>query len=324
MTDWFVSLISNALKIFCEKMQDLYNLLTIDPVTYRGGELWDMSMKIFMALLGVGFTILMISAYLGLFSNLETIYMARKPEVLFTLFGMVTICGGLISIAPELLLLIVQFGQGLVKKATGGTFIFAEAYQIPNIVRNAAQGLDTLQTVLLWLVCLLGAIAVTVSTFTILLMAYGRIFKLYMYIAIAPLALPCCTSRATQRIGINYIKTFIVTCIEGLVIILAFMIFTAFNQSYGREDIELSAEQEAAIEQMMEEQGCTREEAVNAVSRDQQISEIINNISNWSYQKDDEASSIVWIYVVEQSFLFLLLAALIKGSEREVQKIFGI
>ena len=324
MLGWVISLFSSSMKLFCEKVQDVYDLLTINPETYRGGAIWNMSMDIFTALLGVGFMIIMICGYLGIINSIETVYEAKRPEVLLSLFAMVTISGGLMAAAPNILLLIINFCQGIVKKATGGSFVFADSYAIPNSVINATKGLDTVQSVLFWLICLIGALVVTVTAFTILIMAYGRIFKMYLYIAISPVAISCLASKATSKIGINYIKTFIVTCIEGLVIIVAFMIFSAFNESYGVTSTELSAEQEEMVAAYMEEYECTREEAVDVVLSSERLDQLLDGMTAWGHQREDEASKTVWLYVAEQSFLFLLLLSVIKGSERETQKIFGL
>lgn len=317
----------NAMEIFSEKMQDLYNLLMINPVTYRGGVLWDRAMIVFQALLGVGFTLILLCGYLGILSSIENIYVARKPEILFMVFGTVTICGGLIAVSPQLLLIIIRFCQGIMKKATGGNFVFAETYRIPNAVINATNGLSTLQSALLFVVFAIGAGIVMVTTFSILLMSYGRIFKLYIYLAISPLALSCLASKATQRVGINYLKVFLQVCIEGLVIILACLFFVAFNDSYEQSAAELTEEQDALVSEYIED-GMSYTDAVTAVIEGNAASSGTDEAGGtveWGNkpQPRDSATTITFNYIMEQIFLFILLAAIIKGSEKEVQRILG-
>jgi len=102
------------------------------------------------------------------------------------------------------------------------------------------------------------------------------------------------------------------------------MIFSAFNESYGVTSTELSAEQEEMVAAYMEEYECTREEAVDVVLSSERLDQLLDGMTAWGHQKEDEASKTVWLYVAEQSFLFLLLLSVIKGSERETQKIFGL
>lgn len=324
MLDWVISHFSTAMKQFGEKMQDLYDLLTINPQTYRGGVIWDMVMDIFTALLGVGFTVILICGYLGIINSIETIYEAKRPEVMLSIFAMVTISGGLTAAAPQILLIIIGFCQDIVRKATGGSFVFKDTYAIPNNVIEATKDLETVQAILFWVVCFIGAIVITFTSFSILIMAYGRIFKMYIYIAISPIAVACFASKATCKIGINYIKNFLVICLEGLIIIVAFMIFSVFDNSYAANSSELSAEQETAVTAYMEKYECTREEAVEVVMMDEHLDQMMDGIANWGHQKEDEASKTVWLYVAEQCLLYLLLLSIIKGSEKETQKIFGL
>lgn len=313
MTNWILDVLQAALEIFCSGMETLYGLLTIDPVTYQGGVLWDRSMEIYMGLVGVGFTIILICGYLGIIGNLESLYDMGRQSTVFTIFTMVTIAGGLLSATPYILRLIITFCQDIIAKATGGKFAFADAWQIPNAVLNATQGLDTLMTVILWLICFIGALVVTVSTFTIFLMAYGRIFKLYLYIAIAPLCMACISSRQTQRVAISFLKRFLIIAGEGLIIVVALMIFSAFSSVVDTDNLI------AADTTVNEEPPAIEIEAGGVTSVITGSANITVNVDN----KGDSSTKIVFLYVAKQSFLFILLMSIIKGSEREIEKIFG-
>lgn len=306
MTNWILDVLQAALEIFCSGMETLYGLLTIDPVSYQGGVLWDRSMQIYMGLVGVGFTIILICGYLGIIGNLESLYDMGRQSTVFTIFTMVTIAGGLLSATPYILRLIITFCQDVIAKATGGKFAFADAWQIPNAVLNATQGLDTLMTVILWLICFIGALVVTVSTFTIFLMAYGRIFKLYFYIAIAPLCMACISSRQTQRVAISFLKRFLIIAGEGLIIVVALMIFSAFSSVVDTDNL--------IVNTAVNEEQSAIEHEVNAG---------VNEIMDKFEDNDDSSTKIVFLYVVKQSFLFMLLMSIIKGSEREIEKILG-
>ncbi|MGN0152295.1 MAG: hypothetical protein ACI39Q_07465, partial [Wujia sp.] len=147
--------------------------------------------------------------------------------------------------------------------------------------------------------------------------------KLYIYIAIAPLTLACCASKATQRIGIGYVKIILQNCLEGLIIVIACVMFMAFNDSYDASSVELTQEQEVQVNAYIEE-GMSYKEAVTAVVNEGKADRTDGKI-DWSDkpQARDSSTTVIMSYLLEQSFLFMLLAALIKASEKEMQRIFG-
>ncbi len=313
MTDKVIDVLQAALEIFCSGMETLYNLLTIDPVTYQDGNLWGKAMQIFNGLAGVGLTIILICGYLGIFGSLDSIYDMGRQGTLFSIFTMVTIAGGLLSATPYILQLIITFCQKIMQKATGGRFAFADAWEIPNAVLNATQGLSTLMTVILWLICFVGALVVIISTFTIFVMAYGRIYKMYLYIAIAPLCMSCISSRQTQRVAVSFLKRFLITAGEGIIIVIALMLFSAFTSVGGTDNL-LGGD--TVIAEAQSEPEIDISVSANPITGTINTSTDVNN-------RNDSSTAVVFKYVVTQSFLFILLMSIIKGSEHEMEKIFG-
>ena len=65
-------------------------------------------------------------------------------------------------------------------------------------------------------------------SFVMILSVYGRFFKLYMYTAIAPIPLSTFAGEPTQNVGKSFLKSYAGVCLEGAVIVLACIIFSAF------------------------------------------------------------------------------------------------
>lgn len=65
----------------------------------------------------------------------------------------------------------------------------------------------------------------------IILIVYGRFFKLYMYTAISPIPLAASPGEATQNIAYTFMKSYAGVCLEGAMIILAYIIFSAFTSA---------------------------------------------------------------------------------------------
>lgn len=62
-----------------------------------------------------------------------------------------------------------------------------------------------------------------------ILTVYSRFFRLYMYTALAPVPLSTFAGDLTANTGRTFIKSYLGVCMEGAVIVLACMIFSAFT-----------------------------------------------------------------------------------------------
>lgn len=77
----------------------------------------------------------------------------------------------------------------------------------------------------------IGSLFITIMSFIIILTVYGRFFKLYIYTAISPIPLATFAGEPTQSIGISFLKSYAAVCLEGAIIVLACIIFSAFAAS---------------------------------------------------------------------------------------------
>ncbi len=74
---------------------------------------------------------------------------------------------------------------------------------------------------------------ITVLSFILIMTVYGRFFRLYFYTALAPLPLASFAGENTSFAGKAFIKSYIGVCMEGVVIVLACLVFSAFMSSTG-------------------------------------------------------------------------------------------
>lgn len=64
-----------------------------------------------------------------------------------------------------------------------------------------------------------------------ILTVYRKIFKLYLYTAIAPIPLSAFAGEPSQQIGKSFMKSYSAVCLEGAIIVLACIIFSLFASS---------------------------------------------------------------------------------------------
>ena len=102
---------------------------------------------------------------------------------------------------------------------------------LPAEIVSAIEDVGFLQSIPLWLVSFLGSLLITVLSFILILTVYGRFFKLYIYTAISPLPFASFAGENTAGIGEAFVKSYIGVCLEGAVIVLACLIYSAFLSS---------------------------------------------------------------------------------------------
>ena len=73
--------------------------------------------------------------------------------------------------------------------------------------------------------------ALLVLFFVMKLSVCGRFFRMYMYAAIAPVPSSSFAGEPSQNVGISFLKSYTAVCLEGAVIMLACIIFSAFAGS---------------------------------------------------------------------------------------------
>ena len=88
---------------------------------------------------------------------------------------------------------------------------------------------------------LLGGLFITVLSFVMILTVYSRLFKLYMFTAISPIPLSSFAGEPTSNIGKNFMRSYAGVCLEGAIIALACIIFSAMASSPPAVDPNVSA-----------------------------------------------------------------------------------
>ena len=125
--------------------------------------------------------------------------------------GIFSICGGVVS---------------TIGSSMGG--MTQVAATLPTEITTAIEDIGFFASIPLWLVTLLGSLFIFVLSIILILTVYGRFFKLYLYTALAPVPLASFAGEGTNSIGKAFVKSYTGVCMEGAVIILACIIFTAF------------------------------------------------------------------------------------------------
>lgn len=142
----------------------------------------------------------------------------------------------------ELMTGIFEIVQGVVSTITHTVVLgTAESTVIPQEIIDAVNNTGFLESIPLWAVTLLGSIFITILSFIMILTVYGRFFKIYMYTAISPIPLAAAAGESTQNTAFTFIKSYAGVCLEGAIILLSCVIFSAFASSAPAIDTSASA-----------------------------------------------------------------------------------
>lgn len=225
---WIIQNLERSLSIWNSKLTEIWALLTQHPETFRGGSVWSVIQGIHGALQAVGYALLVLFFLIGVMRTCGSLTEVKRPEQALRLFIRFAITKGLLTHGMELLLALINIIQGVISTVmrTGGLSSMQEAV-LPEEIITAVEDCNFLESIPIWAVTLICCLVIWVLSFVMILIVYGRFFRLYMYTAIAPIPLASFAGQPSESIGKSFIRSFAAVCLEGAVIVLACMIFSA-------------------------------------------------------------------------------------------------
>ena len=225
--NWIVQNLNSALQTWSDKLAEIWTLLTQSPENFKGGAIWSVMTNINGGLRAIGYGLLVLFFAAGLVKTCGSFTDMKKPEHVVKAFIRFALAQGAVMSGMELLTAIFSIVQGIVANImshsgmAGGTVT-----ELPSEIVDKIEAVGMLESIPLWIVTLLGSLLITVLSFVMILTVYGRMFKLYMYTAIAPIPLATFAGEPTQSVGKNFIRSYAGVCLEGAIIALACIIFS--------------------------------------------------------------------------------------------------
>ncbi len=230
--NWIVNILENALTDWNGKLSEIWALLTQTPQSFKGGDIWTMITGIHNAMVGIGYGLLVLFFAMGVFQSAASFRDFQRPEFALRHFIRFVLAKVAVGSCMEIMTAIFSVCGGVVATVMSGMGgSMSTAATLPGEIVTAIEGLGLLESIPLWLVALLGSLFITVMSFILLLTVYGRFFRLYMFTALAPLPLASFAGEGTAASGKAFLKNYIGVCMEGAVIVLACLIYSAFLSS---------------------------------------------------------------------------------------------
>jgi hypothetical protein len=230
--NWVVQNLEKALNIWNSKLAEIWSIITQSPEEFRGGSIWNIITSIHGALQAIGYALLVLFFVIGVMKTCGSFAEVKKPEQVLRLFIRFILAKAVISYGLELMLAFLSIVQGIISTIMNSSGFGGNAMTaLPQEIITAIESCGFLESIPLWAVTLIGGLIIWVLSFIMILSVYGRFFKMYLYTAIAPIPLSTFAGEPTQNVGKSFLKGYAAVCLEGAVIVLACVIFSAFASS---------------------------------------------------------------------------------------------
>jgi len=240
--NWVIENLNNALGTWNEKLAEIWQLVTQSPTEFRGGGIWDVITNIHGALQAIGLALLVLFFVIGVVKTCGSFAEVKKPEHALKLFIRFALAKGVVTYGLELMMALFTIAQGIISTimSSAGFGTTSQAV-LPQAIVKAVEECSFLASIPLWAVTIIGSLFITVLSFIMILSVYGRFFKLFLYTAIAPVPLASFAGEPSQSIGKAFLKSYAAVCLEGVIIVLACVIFSVFAASPPVVDASASA-----------------------------------------------------------------------------------
>ena len=230
--NWVVQNLQNALDTWNTKLAEIWSLLTQSPQNFKGGAIWKVIVNINGTLQAIGLALLVLFFVIGMVKTCSSFTDVKKPEHALKLFVRFALAKGVVTYGMTLMLSLFNVMQGVISNimTSSGLSTFSKT-TLPNNMVTAIESCSFLESIPLWAVTLIGGLVITVLSFILIFIVYGRFFKLYMYTALAPIPLSSFAGEPTQNVGKAFLKSYCGVLLEGAVIILACVIFSLYAKT---------------------------------------------------------------------------------------------
>lgn len=241
--NWLIESLKWTFEFWNNKQTEIWQLVSTTPEEFKGGDIWKLVLTLNDGLKAIGYGLLVLFFALSICKSTINFRDLRRPEQGLRFFIRFVLAKTAVTYGIDLMTAIFNICTGIVSVIAEKMGTAAADMALPEELETAVNEVGFLASIPLWLVTILGCLVIIVLSFVMILTVYSRFFKLYMYTAFAPIPLSSFAGEETSFMGKAFIKSYMGVCMEGAVIVLACLIFSAFTSSgnFGLVDAESSA-----------------------------------------------------------------------------------
>ncbi|USF28290.1 hypothetical protein N510_003249 [Firmicutes bacterium ASF500] len=221
--------LNSALGTWNGKLAEIWQLLSTTPEEFKGGGVWTVIQGINGALQAIGCALLVLFFVMGIVKTCSSFTELKKPEMVFKCFIRFVLAQAAVTHGMELMTALFKVAQGMISTIMTASGMSALTdTTLPNEMVTIIEDVGFLESIPLWAITLLGSLFIWVLSLIMILTVYSRFFKLYLATAIAPIPMASFAGQPSSSIGVAFLKSYAAICLEGCIIVLACVIFSAF------------------------------------------------------------------------------------------------
>lgn len=219
-----------GLQFLSDKLEAMWDLLTTSPESFKDGSIWSIITSINGILGAIGTALLVLFFTLGVVKTCGSFVELKKPETAVKVFVRFCIAKWLVESSLSIMVDFIGIIQGVISDISSSTGLgSALEFSIPDDIMDTFADIGILDGAIpVWAVCFISHLAMMVIGIVLLLTVYGRFFRIYMYAAISPLPLASLAGQPTENVARSFLKSYLGVCLQGVIIVLACIIFNAF------------------------------------------------------------------------------------------------
>ena len=227
--NWIVDNLNSALGTWNGKLAEIWQLLSTTPEEFKGGGVWTVIQGINGALQAMGCALLVLFFVMGIVKTCSSFTELKKPEMVFKCFIRFVLAQAAVTHGMELMTALFKVAQGMISTIMTASGLSALTdTTLPDEMVTIIEDVGFLESIPLWAITLLGSLFIWVLSLIMILTVYSRFFKLYLATAIAPIPMASFAGQPSSSIGVAFLKSYAAICLEGCIIVLACVIFSAF------------------------------------------------------------------------------------------------
>lgn len=227
--NWIVDNLNSALGTWNGKLAEIWQLLSTTPENFKGGGVWTVIQGINGALQAIGCALLVLFFVMGIVKTCSSFTELKKPEMVFKCFIRFVLAQAAVTHGMELMTALFKVAQGMISTIMDASGLSALTdMTLPSEMVTIIEDVGFFESIPLWAITLLGSLFIWVLSLIMILTVYSRFFKLYLATAIAPIPMASFAGQPSSSIGVAFLKSYAAICLEGCIIVLACVIFSAF------------------------------------------------------------------------------------------------
>lgn len=219
-----MSFIEQAFENWQDSLVLAYDTIFSDPKDWNP-DVWDIVKGLNGTMVIIGASLLGLFFFIGLYQQFTDVRQLKQIEFWIGPLLRLAVANVVMVMSLDLMVQIYTFCQSLMAKVTNvssGSY----AMRIPAAVLNAFEDVSFWQSIELGIIGIIILVMCLIFSILLLVTVWGRFLRLYLYTAIAPIFLAFGSGAATQQAAVTFIKSWVSVCLQGVVIVLALVIYS--------------------------------------------------------------------------------------------------